>query len=323
MSDDPKAGSAPPRAARSVLRLACALRLGARVLLVAGAAACGNGGVAAASAEAPRLEEDAIIVWRASHADFGGFSAVEVLDGGARFVAVTDQGHWASGTMEREAGRLVAVSLDAIDPLRSIAGRPLTGDDADAEGIALDSDGRFFVSFEGFHRIRRYDRIDGPAAHVDGHREFRSLQRNSGLEALAIDAQGALYAIPERSGALDRPFPVYRKRAGAWDRRLSIPRSGSFLVTGADFGPDGALYVLERDFTWLGGFRTRIRRFVLGAGGLDAGTTLLETARGALDNMEGISVWQDASGAVRITLLSDDNFFPLQRTLFAEYLLTR
>jgi hypothetical protein len=36
--------------------------------------------------------------------------------------------------------------------------------------------------------------------------------------------------------------------------------------------------------------------------------------------MEGISVWRDGEGAIRVTLLSDDNFFPLQRTMFAEFL---
>ena len=80
--------------------------------------------------------------------------------------------------------------------------------------------------------------------------------------------------------------------------------------------------MLERDFEWLGGFRTRVRRFELGADGLDGETTLLETRFGELDNMEGIAVWQDPEGRTRVLLLSDDNFFPLQRTVFAEYVVT-
>jgi hypothetical protein len=272
-----------------------------------------------AAADGPRLVPDATVTWSERHPAFGGFSAVEVLDAGARFVALTDRGHWATGRMIREEGRLIAVELEAIGPLRAIAGTPLTGTDADAEGIAIDSRGRVFVSFEQFHRIRRYDRIDGPATHVEGHPAFARLQPNSGLEALAIDADDTLYAIPERSGAWERPFPVFRKRDGAWDTDLALARSGRFLVTGADFGPDGRLYVVERDFRLLGGFRTRVRRFALGPDGFDAGTTLVETGWGELDNMEGISVWQDDAGVLRVTLLSDDNFFPLQRTLFAEF----
>ena len=136
-----------------------------------------------------------------------------------------------------------------------------------------------------------------------------------------MDADGTLYAIPERSGKLDRPFPVYRLRDGRWDdKTLRLRRDGAFLVSDATFGPDGRLYLLERDFEWLGGFRTRVRRFELGPDGFGAETTLLETRFGELDNMEGIAVWQDPQGRNRVLLVSDDNFFPLQRTMLAEYI---
>ena len=217
-------------------------------------------------------------------------------------------------------GRLDAVHLTGIGDLHDISGATLGGLDFDAEGLAVDARGRAFVSFEAFHRVRRYDDIDGPAADVPSHRDFRRLQHNSGLEALAIDAGGTLYAIPERSGAWERPFPVYRLRDGAWDRTLSIRRDGTFLVVDADFGPDGKLYVLERDFGWVKGFATRVRRFTLGPDGFADEVTLLETPFGALDNMEGISTWRDEDGRIRVVLISDDNFFPLQRTMLVEYL---
>jgi hypothetical protein len=289
-------------------------------LLFAAALALAAGSAALATG-APRLELDAKLVWRESVAGFGSFSGLEVLDDGRRFVAISDKGHWATGFMDRDGDRLTGVRLAGFGPLLGVNGQPLDGDDIDAEGLAIDAQGHFWVSFEGFHRIRRYDRIDGPAAHVDGHPDFPGLQRNSALEALAIDAAGTLYTIPERSGAIDRPFPVYRLRDGRWDRDLRLSRDGAFLVTGADFGPDGRLYLLERDFRWLGGFATRVRRFNLGPDGFDGGTTLLETPFGDLDNMEAISVWRDSADRIRVTLLSDDNWFPLQRTLFAEYLL--
>jgi hypothetical protein len=205
--------------------------------------------------------------------------------------------------------------------LHAIDGAPLKDAELDAEGLALDARGRAYVSFEGFHRVRRYGDIDGSAFSVPSHPDFRRLQENSGLEALATDADGTLYAIPERSGALERPFPVYRLRAGRWDKALKLRRDGTFLPVDADFGPDGRLYLLERDFKWLGGFATRVRRFALGPEGFGDEVTLLETGFGELDNMEGISVWRDAEGRIRATLMSDDNFFPLQRTIFAEYLL--
>lgn len=275
----------------------------------------------AAAAQAARLEEDARVVWTDGRPAFGGFSAIEVRDGGAAFVAIGDRGEWATARMIRTRGRLTAVETTGFGALRGVSGERLGEPNNDAEGIAVDPNGGFFVSFEGFHRIRRYGALDMPALRVPSHPDFRRLQNNSGLEALAIDADGALYAIPERSGALTRPFPVYRLRNGEWDKSLEIPRSEPFLVAGADFGPDGMLYVLERDFRWAGGFSTRIRRFALTPSGFDGGETLHETNLGSTDNFEGISVWTDAAGRMRVTLIADDNFFSLQSTAIAEFLL--
>jgi hypothetical protein len=280
------------------------------------------GAAPGADGHGPRLVQTGEITWRDHRAGFGGFSGLALMDDGRRFVTVSDRGRWATGTLTRDAaGRLTGARTTALGPLHAISGDPLEGENVDAEGVAVDARGRVWVSFEAFHRVRRYDRLDGPATDVPGHPDFPSLQNNSALEALAIDAAGTLYAIPERSGAWERPFPVYRFRDGRWDRTLSIPRSGRFLVAGADVGPDGHLYIVERDFRWLGGFATRVRRFALGPDGFDAGTTLLGTSFGTLDNMESISVWTDDAGRTRVTLLSDDNFQFLQSTMFTEYVL--
>ena len=40
-----------------------------------------------------------------------------------------------------------------------------------------------------------------------------------------------------------------------------------------------------------------------------------------IDNMEGLSVHRDARGALVLTLISDDNFSPLQRTLLLQFTL--
>lgn len=276
-----------------------------------------------AAAGTLRLELDSRVVWQAGATGFGGFSGVAVWDDGTRLAAVSDRGHWATGDIVRSDGHMTGVRLTGFGPLLAISGEPLSGEDVDAEGFAVDREGRSFVSFEAFHRIRRYDQLDGPAAAVPSPPAFSRLQNNSGIEALAVDGAGALYAVPERSGQLERPFPVFRFSDGEWDRGLSIPREGPFLVVDADFGPDGAFYLLERDFEWLGGFATRIRRFTLGAAGFGNETTLLETPLGSLDNMEGISVWRHPDGSIRLTLIADDNFFALQDTAVAEYVLVR
>jgi hypothetical protein len=275
----------------------------------------------AVRAGGPVLLLDARVTWRETAAGFGGYSGLEVSADGRTFLVVSDKGTWARGRFERRGGHLHAAHLTGNGPLHAISGEPLAGENTDAEGLAVDAAGHAFVSFEAFHRVRRYDDIDGPGAPVPSHPDFRKLQLNSGLETLAFDADGTLYAIPERSGRWERPFPVYRLRDGRWNKELRLRRDGTFLVVDADFGPDGSLYVLERDFKWLGGFATRVRRFSLEPGGFGDEVTLLRTGFGELDNMEGISVWRDAESRIRITLISDDNFFPLQKTMFAEYVL--
>lgn len=268
------------------------------------------------------LTFDGQVTWRDGNPRFGGFSAFAVREEGRRIIAISDRAAWATADLTRTSGQLTGIRTTALAPLRAISGAELEGTEVDAEGMAIDAAGRIYLSFEGFHRIRRYDRIDGPATSVPGHRDFPALQRNSAFEALAIDRSGALYAIPERSGAWDLPFPVYRYRDGAWDKQIRLRRDGRFLPVGADFGPDGRLYLLERDFRRLGGFATRIRSFELGEDGLADEVVLIETGFGEFDNMEGISVWVDAEGAIRVSLISDDNFFPLQSTQIVEFVLT-
>ena len=286
------------------------------LLLAALATACSP----AAGANGPRLELDAKVPWHQAWERFGGFSGLEMLDGGTRFLTISDRGFWVTGIVEREDGTLVHARIDRRGRLHETGGQIVRSDAFDAEGLAMDSRGRAYVSYEGADRVRRYDEINGRATALPSHPDFAKLQNNSGLEAIAVARDGTLYAIPERSGKLDRPFPVYRLRNGVWDKPFSVRRDGEFLVSDAAIGPEGDLYVLEREFSWLG-FRTRVRRFSIGPEGLGNERTLLETGLNELDNMEGMSVWLDAEGRTRVTLISDDNFFPLQQTLFAEYIL--
>lgn len=263
---------------------------------------------------------DSRIVWQDRALSFGGYSGLEVIEGGARLLSVSDRGTWIFAELERHDGRLTGILTSDSGPLRGIAGLPLEGYDVDAEGVTINSRGNVYLSYEAFHRVRKHEWVGNGATEVVPHPDFPRLQNNSGLEALAFDASDTLYAIPERSGSPTRPFTVYRLRGETWDTELSLPRDGGFLVAGADFGPDGKLYLLERDFAWIKGFATRIRRFALSDVGFGAGETLLQTDFGALDNMEGISVWKDAEGTTRITMISDDNFFVLQQTIVVEYL---
>jgi len=259
--------------------------------------------------------------WAEPEDMFGGFSGIEISDDGLQIVTVSDAGVIATGQIIREEnqGTIIGVKDYELNPIRTIRGGPVLGIDDDAEGVALDSDGRIYVSFEGFHRIRRYDTKLAPATGISGHPDFAKMQNNSALEALAIDAQGRIYTLPERSGNLARPFPVYRWDGESWVQPFSIPRRGPYLPVGADFGPDGKLYLLERHLNGIFGFRTRIRRFTISDDQVTGEEQLLETTTGKHGNLEGIGVWTDASGALRVTMIGDDNFQSFLSTELVEY----
>ncbi|MFP4327771.1 MAG: esterase-like activity of phytase family protein [Paracoccaceae bacterium] len=257
--------------------------------------------------------------WQIDDPRFGGFSGLELDATGTRMTAVSDRGHRLDAMLRREGGRIAGLEAARFSALTDSGGRSLKGRGSDAEGLARREDGPLFVSFEGVHRVLAYPtpaaarRLPRPAA-------FDRLQSNSALEALAIDRRGWLYTLPERSGRPDRPFPVFRYRDGAWDTPFSVKRRDGFLPVGADIGPDGRFYLLERDFTGLG-FRTRIRRFTLTETALTGEEVLLTTGTGTHDNLEGLAVWRDADGLIRLTMVSDDNFRFFQRNQIVEYAL--
>ncbi len=280
-------------------------------------------GLALATLAAPALAADWLgsVSWFGRGAEgFGGFSGLEVSADGRAFVAVTDQGWIARGTLQRGAdGRIARVQAGAPQPLLDRNGGRLTGGDIDAEGLAAATDGAVYVSFEGGARVERLGQDGQTLSPLPRPAAFADLQRNSSLEALALDPQGRLITWPERSGAWERPFPVFRRdRGGGWRAPYTIRRDGRFLPVGADTGPDGRLYLLERHFTGIA-FASRVRSFAFTGAGLTDERLVLETPPGRHDNLEGLSVWRDGDGFVRLTMLSDDNLHLLQRTEFVEY----
>jgi hypothetical protein len=114
-------------------------------------------------------------------------------------------------------------------------------------------------------------------------------------------------------------LPVYRYRAGKWDQTLTLPRTKGFDPVGADFGPDGRFYLLERGFHGILGFSNRVRSFALGSNAFTDERLEMQSAAGTHDNLEGIAVWQDKHGDIRLTMISDDNFFWAQRSEIVEY----
>jgi hypothetical protein len=268
---------------------------------------------------APLAQYVGSYVWSRDEAPFGGFSALELAPDGLSFVALTDRGTLYAGRLDRNAaGAVTGVETDGPHPAAGARGAFGAGE-TDAVGLALAPDGRLYVSAEGRDRVGALAGLDGPVTWLSRAGAFGRQIRNAGLEALAVDAEGRLYTLPERADAAGSPFPVWRHDAGRWDRVFTLPREGAFVPVGADFGPDGKLYLLERDFRGFLGFRTRVSRFAIGPDGPGPRELLLETWAPVHDNLEGIALWRDSDGVIRLTMISDDNFFALQHTEFVDY----
>lgn len=273
-------------------------------------------GIAAPSGEAEYI---GTYKWEMKDAIFGGFSGLEVSDDGMSFLAISDRGSIASGKFERSDEMISNVVSPKLNELRDTDGSALDRYEGDSEGLALRPDGRIYISFEAIHRLWTYRDQASEGAWIDRHPDFKGMQNNSSLEALAIDKNGALYTLPERSGTVNRPFPVYRYAKGEWSIPFRIPRRDDFLPVGADFGPDGRLYLLERQFNGIFGFSSRVRSFKVDGSTISDEQELLHSSSGRHDNLEGIAVWRDSANDIRITMISDDNFRSFQNTEFVEY----
>lgn len=266
----------------------------------------------------PRLVEESNLRLRSEDSNFGGISGLVMGADGASFVAISDRGRFVTGQITRQDGVAQSAEITALMPILDSKGHPLDGYNTDAEGLAALPDGALIVSFESNHRVMRHDGLDAAGTFLPSTEAFGVLQNNSGLEALASDAAGMIYAIPERSGALTRPFPVYRLIDGVWDDSMTLPRRGEFLVTDADI--DGSdLYVLERYYLPFGGFQSRIRRFTIADDALVDEVELMSSRLGHYDNLEGLDVWRDAAGILRVSVVSDDNFRFYQRNQLVEF----
>ncbi|MCC5970170.1 MAG: esterase-like activity of phytase family protein [Pararhodobacter sp.] len=260
-----------------------------------------------------------IFVWRGSGRTFGGFSAIHLYPNGYDFLALSDRAFLYTGRLRRDRDeRITGVQVHSIHQLRHDDGTFLSGPRGDSEGIALAPDGTIYISFEGGRRTRvaAYETPDAPARILPRHPDFREMPGNGALEALAIDAHGRLYTLPEESPT--NSFPLYRFEGNRWHIIGHVPKRDGFAPVGADFGPDGNLYLLERRFR-IPSFATRISR--LRPDRWNQPETLIETAPGTLDNHEGISMTINRDGRLRATIISDDNRFFLQRTEIVEFLL--
>lgn len=271
-----------------------------------------------ARAETLRAEFLGAFEWTLPQRWFGGLSGIEMSEDGREMTVITDRGQLLFATVLREDGKILDIELGQAVALRGHNGAQLIGRIRDSEGLVVAPDGSVYISFEGVHRVSRYRDVGRASESLARPREFLGLPLNGGLEALAMDGRGRLLAIPEDAFTPKGDIPVYRWDDGEWSRPLVLPSDGDFLPVGADFGPDGRLYLLERGYN-IFGFRSRVRSWHI-----DDDTPIderleLQTTTGTHGNLEGIAVWRDAEGCLRLTMIADDNFLFLQRTELVEY----
>ena len=218
-------------------------------------------------------------------------------------------------------------------PMLGPDGRPITTRGwFDSESIALDGP-LVYIGLERVNRVLRFDFSKGftrargevvplpPAA--------SKLPFNKGLEALVfvpkgMPLAGTLIAISERG--LDASGNLIGFLVGGpAPGQFSVRRTENFDVSDAVLLASGELLVLERKFSWFSGIGIRIRRIALASvapGAVLDGPSIFEADLGdEVDNMEGIDAHVTPEGDTVLTMVSDDNFSPIQRTLLLQFTL--
>ena len=278
------------------------------------------------------------IILQSANRDFGGLSGLRVMADGEHFWALTDRGHWLRGRIVFRDTVPIAIADAEIAPMLGPDGGTLKSHGwSDAESLAV-KDGVAYVGIERVNQILRFDIAkDGVRARgrpMAGSPGMTLLPPNQGLECLEMAPSGSalagtLIAISERGLDARRNLKSFLiGGSGGANGLFALKRTDDFDVSDCAATPDGELLVLERRFSWQRGLAIRIRSVPLSSikpGALVDGPELLFADLGqAIDNMEGLSVHRAADGALVLSLISDDNFSPLQRTLLLQFtLMTR
>ncbi|MEM7522964.1 MAG: esterase-like activity of phytase family protein [Pseudomonadota bacterium] len=254
--------------------------------------------------------------------EFGGLSGL-IKTGPREFLAVSDRASWVRFGVELQNGRLTGLTHAEAAMMPGAPDEDSEEDGWDPEGLTRGAGGEIWASFERDHRLQVFETAEAAPGPSLRRVEWESFSENGGLEALATDADGALWALRERAEEAGQPFPVFVISDAGWRQKV-LPRRGPYRPTGADFGADGWMYVAERAFSFTGGFRFRLSRYKWGAGEtpLESEDLITLPSESLIDNIEGVAVWEEA-GETRILLISDDNFSLFQRNVFALFALRR
>ena len=277
------------------------------------------------------------LVLESSSRDFGGLSGLRVADDGQNFLSVTDKGNWLRGRIVYRDSVPIAIADAEMAPILGADGKSLKSRGwYDTEALAV-ADGVAYVGIERVQQIVRFDVgkdvLRARGRPVAGPPGLKLLPHNQSIECLEVAPKGSalagtLISISERgldTGGNLMGFLIGGQNPQAVGGVFSLKRTDEFDVSDCALAPDGRLLVLERRFSWARGLAIRIRSVALSAikpGALVDGPQLIFADLGfQIDNMEGLSVHRAADGALVLTLVSDDNFSPLQRTLLLQFTL--
>jgi hypothetical protein len=264
---------------------------------------------------------------------FGGLSGLRLDPTGERFISFSDRGDWFTGRILYQGRAMTGLANVEAAPMLGPDGKPITARGwYDSESIALD--GSFvYIGLERVNKVLRFDfskgftRARGEAVPLP--KAASRLPNNKGLEALVFVPKGqplagTLIAISERG--LDTAGNLIGFLVGGpMPGQFSVRRTDDYDVSDAVLLPSGDLLVLERKFSWLSGIGIRIRRIPLQSvapGAVIDGPSIFEAnLANEVDNMEGIDVHLTAEGETVLTMVSDDNFSMIQRTLLLQFTL--
>ena len=254
--------------------------------------------------------------------DYGGFSGLVISNEGTEALVVTDKSFFFVLELRRDENDiLTGYSVIRKGRILSSKGEHLNGRNTDSESIVIDENNNYYISFESNHRIMMHAEVGGKGVFMPKHPMFRKLSVNKGIEALAIDADNRLIAIPEKPPLGTSDIPIFRLQNDKWEIIKHVKINDNFLVTDAEILPEGLLLILERKFSWTQGFKTRFRLISLDNFDNKEPITVFTSTANQFDNLEGMGLWKDKKGKMRILTVSDDNFHPLQRSEIREFFL--
>jgi hypothetical protein len=278
------------------------------------------------------LEFRSGLVLTSSFRRFGGLSGLRLDAKGERFISFSDKGHWFTGRIVYEGRAMTGLADVESAPMRGHDGKPITAYGwYDSESIAID--GSFvYIGLERANKVLRFDFSKGFTRSrgevVPLPTAASRLPNNKGLEALVFVPKGqplagTLIAISER-GLDPNGNLVAFLVGGPTPGQFSVRRTEEFDVSDAVL-LTGDLLILERKFSWTSGVGIRIRRIPLQSvapGAVVDGPSIFEADLGnEVDNMEGIDAHVTAEGETVLTMVSDDNFSMIQRTLLLQFTL--